>query len=1364
LHDRSHRPPFPVVGLGASAGGLDALEKFLTNLPTPNGMAFVIVTHLDPTRDSLLPEILAKYTRMPLDVAEEGVTVEPDRVYVIPPNKHLEISAGALHLIDPQQPRGQRHPIDHFLRSLARDQGEGAICVILSGTGSDGTLGLKAIKESGGVTIVQEESSAQYASMPLSAIGTGQADLILPVEAIPGKLVDLMRHRASPDRMAHGQVPERELLDQLPQVFKLIQKRSGQDFSSYKPNTIMRRIERRMMFNDIATLGEYIEHLKSTPEEVTALFKDLLIGVTNFFRDPEAFSSLEEKALPPLFEAKSANDTFRVWIAGCGSGEEAYSITMLLQELAAKTGKNPRIQVFATDLDRASIDKARAGVYPESIAGDISPERLRHFFKKQDGAYKVSAQLRECVIFAPHNLIKDPPFSKLDLVCCRNLLIYLKPVIQKKIIPLFWYALNPTGLLFLGASETIGGSESLFDTVDKRWKIFARRESPRPLDLSFPLGLPMEFSSDLKPSADIARGLRQGIGAAAETFLLQRYAPPCVVINDRYEVVHFSTRTDPYLHSPLGEPTNNLLSMVSDELRAQLRLLVRNAFSDKKRAFFKGLRFQNGQEERIINLVAEPIRDPSSGRDLVAVIFEETGAHPLPEGGEPLLAGAETPEGLALRHLEEEFKTNREQLRITVEEAEAATEELKSSNEELMSMNEELQSTNEELETSKEELQALNEELISVNSEIQGKSLEMEDTNSDLINLMESTRIATIFLDKQLRVKRFTQAAREIFALLPGDVGRPLFHLTSKVLERNLIEDARKVLQSLEPFEEEVTCEGDRFYLMQIRPYRTVRDVIDGVVLTFANITAQKRNEKAAQEARHLAESIIATVASPLLVLDGALRVVSANPAFFRIFSAKPEETVGRYLYKLGARQWDIPQLRKLLGEILPKRREVLNFDVTNDFQGIGRRTMLLNARQVDAQDIILLSLKDVTDSVSMEAYRLAKEKAEAANRAKSEFLANMSHEIRTPLTITLSALEQALETELSDLQRHLLTMAQDASESLLQLIEDILDLSKIESGKMQFDNSPFLLKDLIENLRKIFQLAAEQKNLKLTANIAADVPELVIGDPVRLRQVLVNLIGNAIKFTEKGSVSVTVSRGNGPEAPGKVPIRFAIKDSGIGIPGEKIRELFQSFTQLDSSSSRAHGGTGLGLAICKKIVDLGGGTIDVESIEGRGSTFSFTLPFGRVEEDGWKSDAGRATGDGRSGKDPSTEKQEKPPHILIVENDPAIRDLIGLFFLRKGWKTTNAASGREGIEIWKKGDMDFILMDLMMPDMDGLETTRLIRQQEKERGGHIPIFALTAQAMKDQEEKCLQGGMDGFVVKPIRFEELFTRIQTCLG
>jgi two-component system CheB/CheR fusion protein len=784
-----------------------------------------------------MPELLQRATGMKVRQVKDQTKVRPECVYVIPPNKDMSILHGVLHLLEPAAPRGLRLPIDFFLRSLAQDQHERSVGVILSGMGSDGTLGLRAIKEKAGVVLVQEPATAKFDSMPRSAIDAGLADIVAPVAELPGKILAYLKR--TPLIAKSEAALEDNTQNTLGKAIILLRVHTGQDFSLYKKNTLYRRIERRMGIHQIDKMPTYIRYLQENPQELDLLFKELLIGVTNFFRDPTAWEQLRDEAIPELLANRPAGQALRAWVPGCSTGEEAYSLAMVFKEAVQKLKHKGHfaLQVFATDLDPDAIDKARQGFFPKNIAADVSPERLAHFFAREERGYRLRKEIREMVIFAPQNLIMDPPFTKLDILSCRNLLIYLAPDVQKKLIPLFHYNLNPSGILFLGSAETVGSFTDLFTPLRGKSRLFRRTES---VLRSEPVEFPPSFSAP-PPGAPQTRPAPKAppsLQSLADQLILQRYAPPAALVNDKGDIFYICGRTGKYLEPAAGKANWNIFAMAREGLRYELTGAFQKALRQKEKVTLRGLKIGAAGGEQSVEVSVQRLDEVGPLEGLVMIVFTDVSAH-----AETKAAGRSPnnqPHAPRLTDLERELQAAREEARSTREEMQTSQEELKSTNEELQSTNEELQSTNEEITTSKEEMQSLNEELQSVNTELQIKVDELSRSNNDMKNLLNSTDIATLFLDKDLNVRRFTTQAAKIIKLIPGDVGRPITDLASQLRYPELVEDVRKVLKTLDPAEKPIGAKDGRWFTVRIMPYRTMDDQLDGVVITFADITVAK--------------------------------------------------------------------------------------------------------------------------------------------------------------------------------------------------------------------------------------------------------------------------------------------------------------------------------------------------------------------------------------------------------------------------------------------------------------------------------------------------------------------------------------------
>jgi two-component system CheB/CheR fusion protein len=895
---------FPIVGIGASAGGLAAFEAFFSGMPadTDPDMAFVLVQHLAPDHESILTDLIRRYTRMEASEVKDGMVVHPNCVYIIPPDRDMAFLNGTLQLLEPSAPRGQRLPIDFFFHSLAQDQHQRAICIVLSGTGSDGTLGVRAIKSEGGMAMAQTPDSAEYDGMPRSAINTGLVDYELPPADMPVQL--MAQTFGHLPRTTSAPAPNGE--NALKKIFILLRAQTGHDFSEYKPSTFHRRIERRMTAQHIEEIDEYVKYLRQTPAEVEALFRDLLIGVTSFFRNPDAFKALDEQVIPKLFAGKSPGAVIRVWSPGCSTGEEAYSIAILLQERLELLKQNYRVQVFATDIDSRAIATARVGLYPAGIAADISPERLARFFAAEPGrsAYRIHKSLRDMLVFSEQDVIKDPPFSKVDLISCRNLLIYMGSNLQEKLMPLFHHALNPGGFLFLGTSETVGEFGDLFAPLDHKWKLYQRKEDFRgawraAIGRFFP-HMTSRDEAVPQPAGTTAGPVRLPLRELTEQALLTQVAPAAALVNGQGDILYLHGHTGSYLEPAPGEAgINNILKMAREGLRHDLTRALRKVVAEQQIVRCPGLRVKTNGEFTTVNLTVRPVAASHAVEPevpLYLVILEEAPPPPLLSGDQSLVSSDRSSDtDTSIAAFKQELRAKEESLQTANEELETSNEELESSNEEMQSVNEELQSTNEELETSKEELQSVNEELATVDAELQTKVADLSRANNDMNNLLAGTGIATIFVDHGLRILRFTPTATAIINVILSDVGRPVSHIVSNLVSYDhLVPDTQAVLDTLIPKEVEVQTTAGDWYTMHIMPYRTMDNVIEGAVINFVDVTEMKKAREALQKANELFRLavVVRDAHDAITVQDLDGHILAWNPGAVRMYGWSEAEAL----------------------------------------------------------------------------------------------------------------------------------------------------------------------------------------------------------------------------------------------------------------------------------------------------------------------------------------------------------------------------------------------------------------------------------------------------------------------------------------
>ncbi len=986
LNDAANAPEtgFTVVGIGASAGGLEAFTQLLGNLPADTGMAVVLVQHLDPNHNSMLSDILGRATSMSVETATDGMAVAPNQVYVIPPNTVLTLQGGQLRLRPRDASQRPHKPIDTFFESLARDRGHNAIGVVLSGGDSDGTLGLEAIKAAGGITFAQSEDSAQISSMPHMAIATGQVDFVQPPAKIAATLTRLSRHpyvsrpvAELPETAAPETTAVVSETETLAAIFVLLRASSRVDFSQYKLTTIKRRILRRMALHHIEQIDRYRQYLQETPAEVQALYQEILINVTSFFRDAGAFDRLKKEVFPALLRdsqkltPEGQRDLpLRIWVAGCSTGEEAYSIAICLLEFLAHQPQHPSIQIFATDVSEQSIKIARQGIYLPAKVADVSADRLQRFFVPVEGGYQINKLVRELCLFARQNLTGDPPFSRLDLISCRNVLIYFGSALQKKVLPMFHYGLKPGGFLMLGSSETVGEFTDLFAMLDLQHKIYAKQSSARRLNLDLGESSPDRQATAPPPDYQEPRPTPD-LYSAADQVVLSHYSPVGVVVNGQLDILQFRGQTSAYLEPAPGRASLNLLTMAKDSLRLDLRTALYQA-KQLSQPVHKTGSLREGDRLCPVAIDVLPFQPAAEGETCFLVLFatgsgdRDGDAQGEAKGAAPTLTpDTPAPDHQDVLRLQQELETTKSHLQSIIEEQEATNQNLRAANEEILSSNEELQSTNEELQTAKEEIQATNEELSTINDELYSRNADTTRISNDFQNLLGSINIPILMLQGDLSIRRFTPTAAALFNLIPTDIGRPLSDINHRLIMSDLESQIVAVISTLNQHSQEVQDQDGCWYDLRIRPYRTLDDRIDGAVLVLVDVDVLKRSTEQLRQARDYAEAIVEMVSDSLLVLDADLRVVSANGQFYTTFQVLPQDTEGCLIFDLGNGQWNIAELRSLLQDLLPRNTQVENFRVEHTFDQIGPKTMRLNARQISTatgSPLILLTILDVSD------------------------------------------------------------------------------------------------------------------------------------------------------------------------------------------------------------------------------------------------------------------------------------------------------------------------------------------------------------------------------------------------------------------
>ncbi len=1191
-----------VVGIGASAGGLAALKMFLDHVPADSGLAFVVVVHLLPDHESHLAELLQSTVPFPVQQVMDTTRIEPNRVYIIPPNANLSAIDTHLRLSKLEERRQERAPIDYFFRTLATTHDGNAIAVILTGTGSDGTLGVKDIKAAGGIVIVQDPNEAEYDGMPQSAIATGMADFILPVGEIPRTILRLAQTHPHVPLPSDGEDLPQDNRVVLQKVFAQLRSRTDRDFSRYKRSTVLRRIARRMQLSSLEDLQGYLDRLREQPEEARALADDLLITVTHFFRDPEVFERLEKVVVPRLFENKTPQDTVRVWSVGCATGEETYSLAILLAEHAARLGAPPSIQIFGSDLHSRSLEKAREGFYPGDIEADISAERLKRFFSKENGGFRIRKEIRDMVVFAPHNLLGDPPFSRLDLISCRNLLIYLERDVQRDVIELFHYALNPEGTLLLGSAETVDAAD-LFRVEDKRLCLFRKRNVPvrEPRLPVFPLTrtpLPSDGPALVgHPSDPIAYG-------RLHHQMVEQYAPPSLLLSADNRVVHLSEHAGRYLVHPGGEPTANVLKLVREELRIDLQASLQAAREKKQIFDSKPIPVKFNGDPHPVTMHVRPALEPE--RDgFVLVIFEEGEprqvSEPLPE------TERSSADRVRIQELEKDLGLSRQRLQAIIEEYETSQEEMKASSEEMQSTNEELRSTMEELETSKEELQSINEELQTVNQQNRHKVEELAQLTSDLQNLLAATDVATLFLNRDLRIFRFTPKLGDLFNIRSTDRGRPIADLTHRLRYPNLKSDAEAVLQRLVPIEREVQDEAGRWYLTRVLPYRSAEDRIEGLVITFIDIDTRKKAEDALRASEQRLRRMVNVDAVGVLNFNDAGTLIDCNEAFLKMSGYSKQEVASKSLtwrsftppeyVERSEREW---RKRAETGRIGPYDKEYLCRD--------GSRLWLVTAGASLGDGTSVEYCIDISDRKRAEKQVLVGERNlglanDALTRANTDlrhFSYAASHDLQEPLRMVTSytqLLARDYQSKLDPQAAQYIDYAVEGARRMENLLNDLREYWSVDEQKPE-EIVPVDCNQVLDRALEYMETAIRESG----AAISREPLPAVLAEAYPLTLLFQNLIGNAIKYRRDGTpVNVHISA----QRKGSEWV-FSITDNGAGIEAEHLNDIFTPFKRLHPDQ---HPGTGLGLAMCKRIVERYNGRIWAESKMGEGSAFQFTLP-----------------------------------------------------------------------------------------------------------------------------------------------------------
>ncbi len=1384
---------FMVVAIGASAGGLEAVTQFLENLSPTTGMAFIYVQHLSPDHKSLLTSILSKVTEMVVQEIDDMEKLNPDNVYVIPADKEIEVTDGHIKLISRSKDKTTNLSIDVLFSSLAEARKENVIGIVLSGSASDGTRGLKEIKEAGGITFAQDDS-AKFTSMPHSAIAEGVVDFVLSPKEIASELNWISKHPLI-RRNEVKNVAEDEIENSNPDLIYILQillKKMNIDFSHYKMNTIKRRILRRMLIHKIKTIKQYSQLLGQTNEEVELLYQDLLINVTGFFRDPDAFTYLKKSVLPRLLKSKSQSETLRLWVAACATGEEVYSIAMLLLELQDNNVSRIPFQIFATDLSPAAINDARIGEYTVQQLKNLSPKRIQQFFIKTKEKYRISKALRDVCVFAQHNILSDPPFSRMDFISCRNLLIYLDNSAQSKVISTFHYALNEGGCLMLGKSETIGAFEDFFTPMNKKVKIFSRKKNSGGFKISdiSPLmtlkNSPFSNSVTTVSPNKVMVFPESNLGTIFDAALLARYMPASVIINQNLEILQFRGSTEMFLEHPSGKATLNILKMARPEISFELRNAIHQAVKTKQAVSKNGIEISPDQirsTTRTVNLEVVPLHTETE-EPLLMVVFtlhqiEKAEQSNTSVNNEPLAKDRR------IKKLESELSAARSAMSSIIHDQEAAYEELQSANEEIVSSNEELQSLNEELETSKEEIESTNEELTTSNYELLARNQQVEELYNYYEAILSTVQEPMLILDKEIRIKSANKSFYKIFHVTEDEcIGFSLFNLGNNQWNiprlRELLEDIVPKNIRFHNFEVEHTFPVIGSKIMLLNAHRIIQQSKNEelIVLTIIDITearnlavelqvkekkalekqlaTEKRALKFFEDSNKRYDMMLMNSPFAFAILKGENRVISlANDSIKEIWG-KSKRIEGKPLLEILPEIKDGP-LPALLDHVFKtgipyQGYELLVPLVRNGKLGNAYFNMVCQPYQEADETIsgVTVIAYEVTTHVIIkeeliEARNNAEKKtqiAEEAMNSKQQFLSNMSHEIRTPMNSIIGFTKVLLRTDLTEKQKEYLIAIKLSGDTLIELINDILDLAKVDSGKMIFEHTPFNLLSSVSAILHLFEEKTQEKNTELIKEFDHRIPKILLGDSLRLRQIIMNLLSNAVKFTSGGKITVRVRLLK--EDKEKVTVEFDVEDSGIGISENKLEKIFENFQQASASISKKYGGTGLGLAIAKQLVESQGGTISVQSELDKGSTFSFVLSFPKAK---------------------TILKEEEKENLnieyrniktLVVEDIPLNQLLMKTLLEDFKFECDIASNGKLAIKKLQTNSYDIILMDLHMPEMNGFETTDYIRNTMH---SDIPIIALTADVTTVDLNKCEAVGMNDYISKPVEEWVLYNKI-----
>ncbi|MEO6097045.1 MAG: chemotaxis protein CheB [Fibrobacteria bacterium] len=1367
-----------VVGIGASAGGLEAFTQILKHMPANTGMAFVLVQHLDPTHPSHLSDILSKTTRMPVTEVHDGLRVEPDQVYVIPPNTNMALSDGVLHLTPRGDSRGVHLPIDFFLRSLAQDRNRHSIGVILSGTGNDGTLGLAEIKAVGGITFAQDEASAKFPGMPLRPVAEGYVDLVLPPEAISRELARIGGHPYLKTATTEGK--EQVFAgceNEFTRIIDILHTSSGVDFTLYRDTTLKRRILRRMALVKEETLPGYLTRLENDPDEANILYRDILIHVTRFFRDSKAFEALSVAALPEIWKGKSADETIRVWVAGCASGEEAYSLAIILCEFQDGREDRHPLRIFASDISESpSLDKARSALYPENIENDVSPDRLRRFFTKESGGYRINKDIRDMCIFAKHDVTADPPFARLDLISCRNVLIYLSTPLQRRTIRSFHYALNEGGFMLLGNSETVGRDTDLFADVDSQNRIYSRKIAALRLPILSAKGrkteMPAKAGTILRPATT------SDFQQAADRIVIRRFAPPGVLVNKDMDVLQFRGRTSPFLEPPQGGTGLNIATMAQESLSMEIRRALLECGKTGLPILWKNSGIMHGGTLRLVDVEVHPVRLPAAEDACFLVLFnavedakavESVATPDVPPSPSQDRNRKKGPETEMISVLRSELAATRDYLQTVREHAEAVNEELKASGEEMESSNEELQSTNEELETAKEELQSGNEELATMNEELRTRNLEQAQLNDDLSNLLSSVQIPILILGGDLRLRRFTPSAGKLLHLNGNDVGRTITTLKSFNPDLDLGKSVSDVVASQEPSVTEMLGQDGRWYALRIHPYRSSDNKIDGVVIVSLDIDEIKVTQQRLQESGDYARSIVDTVRDPMVILEADLRIHSANLSYYRFFGTTPMETEGKKLADVNGGLWGKPETLAHLAKMSATDTASGNFEISYPHPD-GLKTLILGTRRLHSLSkrgsekesekgsakMTLLAIEDATDRKQAEAALLdTQEKLRQSQRMEAigKLAGGIAHDFNNLLTAIngFSALGIAKVPPNDDLHGYFEEILK-AGEQAALLTRQLLAYSRKQMLAPKLVDLNGIVSNMQTMLARLvgarFQLLPELEDRLCLVKV----------DPGQVEQVLINLVVNARDAMPLGGPINLRTRNlelheedpqNHPTIPRGSYAEITVKDKGTGMDAGTLNRLFEPFFTTKELGK----GTGLGLSVVQGIVNQSEGFIIVESTIGVGTEFCILLP---------RDKSGETTTMPR--RESTVMPKQRKETVLLVDDEDAVRLFTRKILQMQGYTVLEANSAENAMVVndrHKGTPIHILITDLVMPGMGGGELAMAFRAS---RPDSQVLFMSGYTADSDFPRDGLSQTPVNFIQKPFSPSAFASAVDRALG